>query len=1045
MLSSIARSVVRQASAAKPTSVCNMVVRPMAGTSESRTSALGHLENVEALESRWLDQAPVRDNVEYTVSKVDELVNWARKGSLWPMTFGLACCAVEMMHAAASRYDMERFGMVFRASPRQSDVMLVAGTLTNKMAPALRKVYDQMPEPRWVVSMGSCANGGGYYHYSYAVVRGCDRIVPVDIYVPGCPPTAEALLFGLLQLQKKVKGNKAILLKMRKVHQPCFFWGILSATTLSYGEAIQPVLPTVRGPMSVSSTTSSSTHDILHPANNRPLSPGSTWDVIPRGGEVPVPDQETSLSVASMAVNAVSGLAKYMEGPKSDTLLLLFITAMNTPICKLLGSSPILGFLALGTLFGPNCLNLIGDVHKTEMMADLGIVFFLFEMGIHLDFKTLMGMKKDVFGLGGSQFMVTAIVVALVAKFCGMSSAAQIVLGGGLALSSSAFVLQLLRDKKELNSRFGKSSFGVLLLQDLAVVPLLVITPILAGSGNGLTEAVGSAVVQATLALTSIFLVGKFLLTPFFDLVAGAKSQETFVGALLCTILGMSFLTEGLGLSNTLGAFLAGVLLAETKYRHQVEKEISPFRGILVGLFFFTVGFEIDLQLIASKWGVISAIVLGIVSMKTLITTCLCLAFGLSQGVSQRVGLILSQGGEFAFVAFRLARSYGILSDEVTKLMLTCTGNIASRLGTSQYLSQEPLTETSIMPEVKAGDTIPSITLVEGLPSFDKKEVNIAELIADKKVVIFGVPGAFTPGCSKSHVPSFIEAQAALKEKGVDLTICIATNDSFVMEAWGKQSGGTAAGIMFLADADAELTKALGLTMETPNLTRCKRFSLIADKGVVTEYFSSAESPSNTWAPSVLAKLKALRPCGSSSSIPSVSFAGNVTRRSYSASRFLLEPKAGDTIPPITLVEGLPDFGRKEINIAELIANKKVVIFGVPGAFTPGCSKSHVPSFIEAQSALKEKGVDLTVCLATNDSFVMEAWGKQSGGTDAGILFLADGDAELTKALGLELESPNLTRCKRFSLIAEDGVVTEYFSSAEEASNTWAASVLSKL
>lgn len=155
-------------------------------------------------------------NVEYVVSKVDDIVNWARKGSLWPMTFGLACCAVEMMHAAASRYDMERFGMVFRASPRQSDVMIVAGTLTNKMAPALRKVYDQMPEPRWVVSMGSCANGGGYYHYSYAVVRGCDRIVPVDIYVPGCPPTAEGLLYGLLQLSKKVKSNKSLLLKLRK-------------------------------------------------------------------------------------------------------------------------------------------------------------------------------------------------------------------------------------------------------------------------------------------------------------------------------------------------------------------------------------------------------------------------------------------------------------------------------------------------------------------------------------------------------------------------------------------------------------------------------------------------------------------------------------------------------------------------------------------------------------------------------------------------------------------------------------------------------------
>jgi NADH-quinone oxidoreductase subunit B len=141
----------------------------------------------------------------FLLTRVEDVVNWARAGSLWPMTFGLACCAVEMMHAAASRYDLDRFGTMFRPSPRQSDLMIVAGTLTNKMAPALRLLYDQMPEPRYVISMGSCANGGGYYHYSYAVVRGCDRIIPVDVYVPGCPPTAEALVYGILQLQKKIK------------------------------------------------------------------------------------------------------------------------------------------------------------------------------------------------------------------------------------------------------------------------------------------------------------------------------------------------------------------------------------------------------------------------------------------------------------------------------------------------------------------------------------------------------------------------------------------------------------------------------------------------------------------------------------------------------------------------------------------------------------------------------------------------------------------------------------------------------------------------
>ncbi|MCS6853837.1 MAG: NADH-quinone oxidoreductase subunit B [Elioraea sp.] len=147
----------------------------------------------------------------FLVAQLDKLVTWARTGSLWPMTFGLACCAVEMIHAYMSRYDLDRFGIIPRASPRQSDVMIVAGTLTNKMAPALRRVYDQMPEPRWVISMGSCANGGGYYHYSYSVVRGCDRVVPVDVYVPGCPPTAEALLYGIMQLQKKIRRSGSIL------------------------------------------------------------------------------------------------------------------------------------------------------------------------------------------------------------------------------------------------------------------------------------------------------------------------------------------------------------------------------------------------------------------------------------------------------------------------------------------------------------------------------------------------------------------------------------------------------------------------------------------------------------------------------------------------------------------------------------------------------------------------------------------------------------------------------------------------------------------
>jgi len=175
----------------------------------------GKVDDLDTFMGKAFPSGP-RNSAEWAVMQIDKVWNYATRGSLWPLTFGLACCAVEMMHSAAARYDMDRHGMIFRPSPRQADVMIVAGTLTNKMAPILRLVWDQMTPPKYVVSMGSCANGGGYYHYSYSVVRGVDRIVPVDIYVPGCPPMAEGLLYGMLQLEKKISREHTWLYWYRK-------------------------------------------------------------------------------------------------------------------------------------------------------------------------------------------------------------------------------------------------------------------------------------------------------------------------------------------------------------------------------------------------------------------------------------------------------------------------------------------------------------------------------------------------------------------------------------------------------------------------------------------------------------------------------------------------------------------------------------------------------------------------------------------------------------------------------------------------------------
>lgn len=436
---------------------------------------------------------------------------------------------------------------------------------------------------------------------------------------------------------------------------------IFLLATVAFGEARRPFAPTTpMMPMRKEvSTTRRTLLDNRHERQSATINP----IFIPRGG---------SSSPISMAVEATTGLQEYLKGPKTDTLILLLSTALNTPLCQKLSISPILGFLGLGLLFGPNGKGLIKDIHTTEMMADFGIVLFLFEMGIHLDIKTLMAMKRDVFGIGLSQFTITGVLIALICAGLKLPLPAMIIIGWSLALSSSAFVLQLLKDKDQMNTQYGRSSFGTLLLQDLMVVPLLVITPILAGGGGSIGEAVGKAFVQITLALSTIGLFGKFLMNPVFDLVAGTGSQEAFIGVILSTVIGMSFFTEGLGLSNTLGAFLSGMLLAETKHRHNVEVAASPFRGILVGLFFFTVGFEIDLNLIMSSPIAIASAVVGILSLKAFVATIACKIFGLPWSIAQRVGLVLSQGGEFAFVAFRTARSLGILSDDQTKFLLTC-------------------------------------------------------------------------------------------------------------------------------------------------------------------------------------------------------------------------------------------------------------------------------------------------------------------------------------------------------------------------------------
>jgi monovalent cation:proton antiporter-2 (CPA2) family protein len=430
-----------------------------------------------------------------------------------------------------------------------------------------------------------------------------------------------------------------------------------------------------------------------------------------RRGTVMQTVMQTVLQFAHAVVNPLVDLKKYLAGDKTDVLIITLITALTAPLSRFLRISPIISYLLSGTLIGPSSLHLISGVNTVSHLAELGIVFFLFEMGLELSVDRLTSMKKDVFGLGLAQYAFTTAVTACILNhvpfFNHLSLPARIVTGLATSLSSSAFVLQLLKTQNNLGTRYGKASFSILLLQDLAIVPVLVLIPLLASNGAGIKSALIASGINVLMALTTIGIAGRYLLNKLFNVVAKAKNQEAFLCVTMLTVLSMSFLTEGLGLSNTLGAFLAGVLLSETKYRYQIEADIAPFRGVLLGLFFITVGFEIDMSVVLRHAGIIFGSVAGLVALKSAITAALALIFGLSLANAIQTGMLLSQGGEFAFVAFGLAKSFKLIDPATTKIFMTTValsmattpalaalgGKIAKRLerraGSDHYLGQD--------------------------------------------------------------------------------------------------------------------------------------------------------------------------------------------------------------------------------------------------------------------------------------------------------------------------------------------------------------------
>ena len=357
--------------------------------------------------------------------------------------------------------------------------------------------------------------------------------------------------------------------------------------------------------------------------------------------------------------------------PIGDALIFLAAAVLFAPLLRRLKFSLVLGYLAAGAMIGPHGLSIIDDVTETRELAEIGVVFLLFTIGLELSFARLKVMRRLVFGFGTAQVVLTGFLVAVISLFMGQTYGAAVTIGAALALSSTAFVLQLMNERGELATRHGRAAFSALLFQDLAVVPIVIVVPLLGREMDGLTILVELLKVTGTafVALAIIVVAGRQLLRPLYHVIASAGAPELFTAMTLLVVLGIGWATQQVGLSMALGAFLAGLLLSESEFRHQVEADIEPFRGILLGLFFMTIGMSIDLGLAFREVFTVLGYLGGLIALKFAVVLGLALAFRMPFAVSLRSAALLAQGGEFAFVILGIAAASTVVANSTVDLL----------------------------------------------------------------------------------------------------------------------------------------------------------------------------------------------------------------------------------------------------------------------------------------------------------------------------------------------------------------------------------------
>ncbi|MCK1544326.1 cation:proton antiporter [Bradyrhizobium sp. 160] len=481
----------------------------------------------------------------------------------------------------------------------------------------------------------------------------------------------------------------------------------------------------------------------------------------------------------------------------SDALVVLGTAGVVVPIVRHWGINPVLSYLGAGAILGPLGLGslvqdlpflywfTVADAQNVEGIANLGVVFLLFLIGLELSFRRLVTMRRLVFGLGGLQVLATSAIIFGATLLAGKNSHTAVILGASLALSSTAIVLELLSSDRRLATIAGRASFSVLLAQDLAVVPILVFVSVLgAGSDGSVVAHISSAILKAVVAVAFLILIGRLLMRPLFQMVAGTHSMELFVAATLFVIVGAGLAAHQAGLSMALGAFVAGLMLAETEYGKAIEATVEPFKGLLLGIFFFTVGMAIDVRVFMREPGWLLAAVIGVLTGKAIMLIILGRLFRLSWPSAIEVGFLLAPVGEFAFVSIGMAAALGLIEPRVSSFVVAITAatmaltpflgmlgrRLAAKLGGERTLDPEltvrppgDRAQAIVVGYGRVGKVVCSLLTSHGLNyiAVDNEAVAVARDRRDGHKVYFG----------DATEPGFLEACGLMQTTGVIITI----------------------------------------------------------------------------------------------------------------------------------------------------------------------------------------------------------------------------------------------------------------------------------